>query len=157
MQSISIRHRFTENDTECLLSSDFNKLRRARRGTCHLEIQSIVIVNKTERPTPDCSVFKVFDLKSNIGTSLQQINGYTSSNDQKLLTFYPKLKWLDERFIYTPPTRVLFAWKNFEDAKFVLEENSLTKVNDLKDYILDVEILLLMHRQPWTGRICGIC
>jgi hypothetical protein len=157
VQSISIQHRFTENDTECLLSSDLNKLRRSRRGTCQFEIQSILVVNQTYRPTPDCSVRKVFDLKSNISTTLQQINGHTFPNDQKLLTFYPKLQWANERFIYTPPTRVFFPWKNFEDAKFVLEENSLTKINDFEDYTLDVEILLLVHRQPWTGPICGIC
>lgn len=157
VQSITIQHRFTETNTECLLGPDFNKLRRSKRGTWQLEIQNILIVNKTNRIAAHNKVCKVFDLKSNIGASLQQINNYTSLNDQKLCTFFPKLKYTNEWFIYTPSTRVFFPWKNFEDVKFVLEENSLTKVDDLKDYILDVEILLLIHRQRWTGPICGIC
>ncbi len=158
LQSITIQHRFTENDTECLLGPDFNKLRKSRRGTWQFEVQSILIVNKTDRKNSNNYVCKVFDLKSNLSTSLLQINGHSTLGNQTLCSFFPKLKFKGEWFIYKPSTRIFFPWKNCDDVKFVLEKNNLAAtVGDHEDYVLDVEILLLVQRQRWTGLICGTC
>lgn len=139
-------HRFSETNTECKLADDILNSIDFKASCWQLEVCSVLVVNKATNPVDRMSnyVMEVFDLKSNINTSFQQIDGATSLGDQTLCSFPVDLKYIGNH----PTTKILFPWNNFKNVKFVFCVNELAKnAEDPKDwYLLDVEIQLLLHK-----------
>lgn len=142
VKSVRCRHTFTKSSTEasCRL---FRELMDLNRGVWMVALGQVVVKN-----TSAFNVTSIFDLKTNLCSSYEHINGNPICVDECISSFRVSL-FSKTALLYQPNFPVYFTVQSAcaSEYKIMLTENLTAKDSAIEQaYELDVEVRLLFQR-----------